>query len=594
MVVYIYRKKIEVEVIVMATVKKSNKKKIVIPICIVLVVALVLGSICSNNYAKYGQFRVVTSGEEVTLATISTDNIVESVSATGDVTSGAKREYKVGAVADVKEVFVNVGDQVKKGDVLATFNTDSLDDQVKSLQNTYDNAKSSYDSASASQKQAKSQLAEVNAQISKLEKKVAALEKAAGQTTTSSKTTNGSSKSSSGSSGSSKVNGPSLAAPQAGYDDIYDSIEQISKSLQEIADTIAKLTENVETMNKLLQTIADTIEKAIDSGDYDADSIAEKCGEAVAKAIKEGLIDETKLIIESGVAVDMIEAAVKNIDFNQMAKSIEKTNTVQLTSAQLQLAALYAEREIFKASSDTTVVNAQKQVVDSAADALEKVKEAQQELQTGWVASMDGVITECNITDGGQTTLLETGIALENMDTMVATISLGEYDIHKVKIGMPATIKTAYGEYTGEVATIAPTATGGSTGSVLDSVGSMAGISGLSSLTSTGAGVECTVTIDNPDENIIVGFEASVEIVTGEFDDVPCVPVESIVLSKDGSYVYLYNEDDQTVTKTKIETGATSDSAYEVKSGLSVGDKIVATPGTDYEDDTFKVLIPKQ
>ena len=347
-------------------------------------------------------------------------------------------------------------------------------------------------------------------------------------------------------------------------------------------------------MNKLLQTIADTIQKAIDSGDYDADSIAEKCGEAVAKAIKEGLIDETKLIIESGVAVDMIEAAVKNIDFNQMAKSIEKTNTVQLTSAQLQLAALYAEREIFKASSDTTVVNAQKQVVDSAADALEKVKEAQQELQTGWVASMDGVITECNITDGGQTTLLETGIALENMDTMVATISLGEYDIHKVKIGMPATIKTAYGEYTGEVATIAPTATGGSTGSVLDSVGSMAGISGLSSLTSTGAGVECTVTIDNPDENIIVGFEASVEIVTGEFDDVPCVPVESIVLSKDGSYVYLYNEDDQTVTKTKIETGATSDSAYEVKNGLSVGDKIVATPGTDYEDDTFKVLIPKQ
>ena len=578
----------------MATVKKSNKKKIVIPICIVLVVALVLGSICSNNYAKYGQFRVVTSGEEVTLATISTDNIVESVSATGDVTSGAKREYKVGAVADVKEVFVNVGDQVKKGDVLATFNTDSLDDQVKSLQNTYNNAKSSYDSASASQKQAKSQLAEVNTQISKLEKKVAALEKAAGQTTTSSKTTNGSSKSSSGSSGSSKVNGSSLAAPQAGYDDIYDSIEQISKSLQEIADTIAKLTENVETMNKLLQTIADTIQKAIDSGDYDADSIAEKCGEAVAKAIKEGLIDETKLIIESGVAVDMIEAAVKNIDFNQMAKSIEKTDTVQLTSAQLQLAALYAEREIFKASSDTTVVNAQKQVVDSAADALEKVKEAQQELQTGWVASMDGVITECNITDGGQTTLLETGIALENMDTMVATISLGEYDIHKVKIGMPATIKTAYGEYTGEVATIAPTATGGSTGSVLDSVGSMAGISGLSSLTSTGAGVECTVTIDNPDENIIVGFEASVEIVTGEFDDVPCVPVESIVLSKDGSYVYLYNEDDQTVTKTKIETGATSDSAYEVKNGLSVGDKIVATPGTDYEDDTFKVLIPKQ
>ena len=178
----------------MATVKKSNKKKIIIPICIVLVVALVLGSICSNNYAKYGQFRVVTSGEEVTLSTISTDNIVESVSATGDITSGTKREYKVGAVANVKEVFVKVGDQVKKGDVLATFDTESLDEQVKSLQSTYNNAKSSYDSASAAQKQAKSQLADVNAQISKLEKEVAALEKSAGKTTTNSKT-KGSSKS---------------------------------------------------------------------------------------------------------------------------------------------------------------------------------------------------------------------------------------------------------------------------------------------------------------------------------------------------------------------------------------------------------------
>ena len=163
---------------------------------------------------------------------------------------------------------------------------------------------------------------------------------------------------------------------------------------------------------------------------------------------------------------------------------------------------------------------------------------------------------------------------------MVATISLGEYDVHKVKVGMKATIKTAYGSYTGEVATIAPTATGGSQGSVLDSVGSMAGISGLSSLTSSGAGVECTVTIDNPDENIIIGFDADVKIVTGTYTNVPAVPIESIVLAKDGTY-------------TALTTGAISDSAYEIKSGINVGDKIVATPSSDYKEDTFKVIVPK-
>ena len=156
---------------------------------------------------------------------------------------------------------------------------------------------------------------------------------------------------------------------------------------------------------------------------------------------------------------------------------------------------------------------------------------------------------------------------------------------------MKATVTTAYGKYDGEVASIAPTATGGSNGSMLDSVGSMAGISGLSSLTSSGAGVECKVVVDQPDENIIVGFNADVEIVTGTFDNVPCVPIESIVLEKEGTYVYLYNEEEQTVTKTPITTGATSDTSYEITSGLSEGQKIVATPQSDYKEDTFKVKV---
>ena len=159
---------------------------------------------------------------------------------------------------------------------------------------------------------------------------------------------------------------------------------------------------------------------------------------------------------------------------------------------------------------------------------------------------------------------------------------------------MPATVTTAYGTYEAEVTSIAPTATGGSSSGILDSVGSMAGISGLSSLTDTGAGVECTVSIPQTDENIIAGFDADVEIATGEYLGVVVVPIESIKLEKTGSYVYIYNEEEGTVTKTKIETGAVSDSAYEVKSGLKVGDRIISAPATDYEEDTFKVKVVEQ
>ena len=76
----------------MATVKKNNKKKIVVPICLVLVVALILVAISAKNYAAYGQFRLKTDGEEVTLSTISTQNIIESVSCNSD--EDYRRRYK--------------------------------------------------------------------------------------------------------------------------------------------------------------------------------------------------------------------------------------------------------------------------------------------------------------------------------------------------------------------------------------------------------------------------------------------------------------------------------------------------------------------
>lgn len=119
----------------------------------------------------------------------------------------------------------------------------------------------------------------------------------------------------------------------------------------------------------------------------------------------------------------------------------------------------------------------------------------------------------------------------------------------------------------------------------------LAGVSGLSSLTNSGAGVECTIEIKNPDENIIAGFDADVEIQTGQYLGVTVVPIESITLEKTGSYVYLYNDKDKTVTKTEIKTGAISDTAYEVTSGLKPGDRIVASPKTDYKEDTFKVKV---
>ena len=137
----------------MATVKKKGKKKVIIAVCIVLVIAIVAGA--AFAYAKTNE------GEQVSLYTIEKGDISESVSLTGGVTAGAVKEYKVGSVATVKEVFVKVGDSVKKNDILATFNTESLDSQISTLQSSYNDSLKNYEKAKKTQKNAKAKADEL-------------------------------------------------------------------------------------------------------------------------------------------------------------------------------------------------------------------------------------------------------------------------------------------------------------------------------------------------------------------------------------------------------------------------------------------------
>ena len=585
----------------MATIKKSNKKKkIIIAVCVVLVIAI-LGTVIGVAAGS-------SQKTAVTLTTIGTGEINETVSATGVVSSGTSKEYKVGAVATVKEVFVQTGDQVKKGDMLATFDTSSLDSQKESLNNSYNQARQSYLQSVDDQKVAKENLDNVNKEIADLEAQVENLgvdvenEEFSIPDLTVEDTEPQTEQETEPETETEPITEPETENTQPTSETVTSAtteavtypatVEGAITALTDLISTINSLSNDIQQTNEITRVVMEEIASALQSGNYAPDKIAQQVGDAVSQAIQEGIIDETKLIVESGVAVDMIEAAVSGINWSAIGEAFASSPNVELTTLELRLTALYAQREIYSLESSDDTVYAKKQVMDTAKSALDAVTDASDELEAGWTAAFDGTITECNIYPGEQTSMLSSGITLENLDSMVVTLSLGEYDVHKVKVGMSATITSAYGTYTGEVLSKAPTATGGSDSSILDSLGSsVAGISGLSSLTSTGAGVEVLVSVNNPDDNIIAGFDADVEIEVGDYKNIVTVPIESIVLEKTGTYVYLYNAEDETVTKTLIETGAVSDSAYQVTSGLQVGDQIVSTPSSDYEEDTFEVRV---
>lgn len=564
----------------MATVKKSKKKVIAI-VCVVLAIVIAVTSIIIVTKSK--------SGAEVSLHTIATEDIIETVSLTGAVSAGTSKEYKVGTVATVKEVFVKVGDNVKKGDVLATFDVSNLDGQINSLQASYNESLKAYNSAVDAQKTAKSKSDALAPKIAELQKLVAEMEKGNYPTTEAKKTTKTTAKTTTEKATTTTTEknttykaddvtlpsdfNPSLpdieltTSPQPSLGGLSDAIEELNQ-------TLTKLTNDIATLTETTQIIATTIVEL--SGSLDNEAIADRL---------------VQNLVESGIAEEMAKQIVAAIDIEEFAKAVANTENAQLTAAQVQLLSLEGQKALFDVQADGTLVNAQKKSVNATKQALDILKEQKQSLSEGWVAAFDGTITAVDVTPDVQTTMLSSGITLENLDTMAVKLSLGEYDLHKVKVGMEATVTTAYGTYKGEVTSIAPTATGGSSSSILDSVGSMAGISGLSSLTDSGAGVECIVSIPETDENIIAGFDANVEIQTGEYLGVTAVPIGAIKLEKEGAFVYLYNAEEGEVTKTPIEIGASSVTSYQVKSGLNVGDQIVAAPASDYEDDTFKVKV---
>lgn len=648
----------------MASIKKS-KKRVIVPIAIVLVLAIIITSTVIIVKAN--------SAEQVSLNTIQTGDIYENVNATGQVSAGAKREYKVSTVATVKEVFVQTGDEVKEGDKLATFDTSNLDSQISKLQSTYNSAAKSYNESVQQQQEAQDKLDSVNKQINQLNKDVSKLTKSS-KTTTKKSTTKapsfdvddipdievpeepettttavatytvsasvlsgqesygtvkvGSNAAGASSTGKYKAGTtvtlkaePASSYTFAGWYDsdgnkvksssqiqvvansninyiaqfktssASDNIDSLAEALTEIADSIKDVTNDVDTMLSIMEVTSKAISEALAQNQTDAEVIADAVQEAIIEAVNSGIINEDNLNVAGQVLASSIAQAVEDINWKAIATTFTNTASVQLTTKQIQLAVLQAQSEMYSIAASDTAVSAKKELMDTAKSALDAVKQSSEELEAGWTASFDGTVTECDLVPGEQTSLVSKGITLENMNTMVVTISLGEYDNHKVKVGMPCKVTTAYGTYDGEVTSKAPTATGGSSTSLLDSVGSMAGISGLSSLTESGAGVECTVEVKKPDENIVIGFDADVEIDTGEYLGVTVVPIESIVLDKTGTYVYLYNEEEGTVTKTLITTGAVSDSAYEVTNGLKPGDKIISAPASSYEEDSFKVKV---
>jgi multidrug efflux pump subunit AcrA (membrane-fusion protein) len=130
---------------------RPKRKRWIVWLSIVLLVVLLGGGIFT--------YRVLARPAPVTYTqtAVTSGNLSVSVSGTGPVQAGAVYNLNFTSSALVSTINVKVGQQVKKGDVLATLDPTSLQDAINQAQNSVNSAQTSVNSASSSLSNARSQ-----------------------------------------------------------------------------------------------------------------------------------------------------------------------------------------------------------------------------------------------------------------------------------------------------------------------------------------------------------------------------------------------------------------------------------------------------
>lgn len=480
---------------------KNKKLKIIIPVVVVVVII-----VAAVLYLKLSGDKI-----DVETAKVTVQNIEEHFDTTGTVTSGGTKKYYLYEGIVPTEVRVSPGDTVCKGDVLATFDTSSMNgiitekkQAVNSAQKSYDNAVSSKNDTANRAKEIDNQIAELNAQIQKLE---------SSETTTE------------------KVQLPDkddITLPSRG-DVTLPNKDSISDAVNQRTDSIKNSKAALEAQIKILES-----EKAlVNTSQYDT-----------LITVYKNNLDSAKEDYNNAIN------AKKELDKGFIAESDGKVGDVYIKKGEPYV---YVED-----SSSSSSISSLLSGVDAES----------------MTAEMTNIVSGLL---GSKSQEAKSGVAMtvDSYDGYKVTFSLGKYDVQTVKTGMKAKVSYTDYDYDAEVTYVSPRA--GSSGLDISSAMNVTTIMGglTSSSGSSGTTLSAEATVNNSDENLIVGFDAKLSIVTDEKKNVLAIPIEALVIDDGKKFVFVYDEKTKTAVKKEIEVGISSDKYYEVTKGLTEGDIII-------------------
>ncbi len=510
---------------------KKNKKTAKIAVSLVLVVAIISAAVIFVKRETDNRYKAV-------IMDVATAPITQTLSTTGTVESTNRGEFVIYTGVVVKDVFVKLGDKVEEGQLLATFDSSSLNGIVAVKQSEYDAAKVSYYNSVAAAQEAAAKIPALRVQIAEYEKQIEQLTAA---------------------SESKETEAEEQSAP-AWVDSIdYSKLASLLRdeyTEQEIRDFFAKFARRGASR----KSISDIIDSLTNAGSLDMSSLMGISSE------ESELMSAQLNVMSLKAQIALLETQSKNV-LGSTYESMMNTAKANLDSAKAAVKELekgwYAEGSGIV--SELNIVAGQAFVPAASSGSAVDINTLLG-LISGSTSDVSGLLSSF-MSSGTQTSV---GLAVEYYDSFIASFSLGKADVLDVQVGKAATIESLGKEYEGEVTFISPVATAGSALDISSMLGSMTGGSTTGSNT-----IPAQVLIKNPDERIIIGVDVNIDIIVDTVENAVVVPIEAVETSSVGSFVYKFNEEDSTVTRVEVEIGLASDSQYQIVEGLSAGDKIV-------------------
>lgn len=212
-----------------------------------------------------------------------------------------------------------------------------------------------------------------------------------------------------------------------------------------------------------------------------------------------------------------------------------------------------------KASAEAALVNdnkltgyqlTQEKTKLSTQDAERKYAQA----LNGVVAEFDGVVTNLSAVEGASVQEGTQLLVLESYDEICVEFQASKYDLEELKIGQRAIVDVSGKTYEGTVTKINKMAEPNASGVPM---------------------VGARVHIDNPDDNLVLGIEAKLTIITAQEQGILVIPVAAVNMDNTGSFCYVI--ENGILAKKYITTGVSSLEYMQVVEGLSEGDEIVTS-----------------